>query len=342
MNATPLPWLAPALRALGATQGHAILVHGPRGVGQFELGLELARAWLCEAEPPLRPCGQCASCRLVAARSHPDLLVLLPQALREALGWAALDEDEADKSAKTKPSKEIRVDAVRALVAFAQTTSARGRAKVAVIHPAERMNAVAANTLLKTLEEPPGNARFVLCTAAPDALLPTVRSRCHAFAVGPPETHLAVSWLAAQGVSQPEVALRAAGGQPVDALDAAADGLDAALWLRLPELVRNGEAGKLAGLPLPRLVDALQKLCHDLLRRAVGAEARFFAPAALPAPTDADAMLDWARALGAAARHAEHPWHVALAAEALILQGTRALNGRGTPSQERVWLHSAA
>jgi DNA polymerase-3 subunit delta' len=342
MSLTPLPWLAPALQALRGAQGHAILVHGPRGVGQFELGLDLARAWLCESEPALRPCGQCTSCRLIVARSHPDLLVLMPQALREALGWSAADDEEGEKSAKAKPSKEIRVDAVRALVAFAQTTSARGRGKVAVIHPAERMNAIAANTLLKTLEEPPGDARFVLCTAAPDALLPTVRSRCHAFALRLPESTVAAAWLAGQGVSQPEVLLGAVGGQPVDAVDAAAEGLDAALWLRLPELVRRGDAGPLTALPLPRLIDVLQKLCHDLLRQAVGAGPRYFSAALLPERPDAGPLLDWAQALAAAARHAEHPWHAALAAEALIFQGTRAIVSRGTPPSRGVWLHSGA
>ena len=86
------------------------------------------------------------------------------------------------RGGKKKPSKEIRVEAIRAAIAFATTTSARGRGKVVVVHPAERMNAVAANAFLKTLEEPAGDARFLLCSAAPDSLLPTIRSRCQAVA----------------------------------------------------------------------------------------------------------------------------------------------------------------
>ena len=185
-----LPWLAAPLgRALETQTAHALLLHAPGGVGQFELGLLLAQGWLCESTSvPLgeRPCGPCASCRLVAAHSHPDLLVLVPEALREGLGWAAADAEEGgeDKAGKKKPSKEIRVDEVRAAIALALTTSSRGRGKVIVIHPAERMNAIAANAFLKTLEEPAGEARFVLCTAAPDGLLPTIRSRCQAIALG--------------------------------------------------------------------------------------------------------------------------------------------------------------
>ena len=84
----PLPWLDVALRdTLRTRHAHALLLYGPRGVGQFELAVTLAQAWLCEgASGTARPCGQCASCRLVQARTHPDLLVLLPEAMREPLG----------------------------------------------------------------------------------------------------------------------------------------------------------------------------------------------------------------------------------------------------------------
>ncbi|HZE90255.1 MAG TPA: DNA polymerase III subunit delta', partial [Rhizobacter sp.] len=147
----------PLQNALRTQRGHALLIHGPQGIGQFELALTLAQAWLCETEPTAQPCGVCASCRLVQARSHPDLLVLLPEALRESLGWDSGEEgaDAEAKASKAKPSKDIKVEAVRKAVGFAQSTSARGRAKVVLVHPAERMNAIAANTLLKTLEEPP-------------------------------------------------------------------------------------------------------------------------------------------------------------------------------------------
>ncbi|HEV7913758.1 MAG TPA: DNA polymerase III subunit delta', partial [Albitalea sp.] len=180
----PLPWLeAPLRQALATRHAHALLIHGPQGIGQFELALTLAQAWLCEGEAADKPCGRCASCKLVQARSHPDLLVLLPEALRESLGWAGADDADSggdDKGGKRKPSKEIRVDEIRQAIGFAQTTSARGRCKVVLIHPAERMNGVSANALLKTLEEPPGEARLLLSCAAPDALLPTIRSRCQA------------------------------------------------------------------------------------------------------------------------------------------------------------------
>ena len=343
----PLPWLAePLRRALQTQRAHALLLHGPQGVGQFELALTLAQAWLCEADDGNRPrpCGVCASCRLVQARSHPDLLVLLPEALRESLGWDAAESEEGASASKAKPSKEIKVEAVRGAVAFAQTTSARGRGKVLVVHPAERMNAIAANTLLKTLEEPPGDARFVLSCAAPDALLPTIRSRCQALPLGLPPADEACAWLAARAIAQPEVMLAAAGGQPLEALDWAAQGLDAALWLRLPALVARGDATVFAAWPLPRLIDALQKLCHDASCRAVGAAPRYFSESSFPAVASVGALTEWSRELSRAARHAEHPWNAPLMAEALAQQGQQALAGapKAGPTKRGVSVHSGA
>ena len=367
----PLPWLAATLHhTLLTRHAHALLLHGPRGVGQFELALTLAQAWLCEAatasatagvsstkatteattrattratteaSAPTRPCGLCAACRLVQARSHPDLLVLLPEALREPLGWNLNDaaDTASEKASKAKPSKEIKVEAVRSAVAFAQITSARGRCKVVVVYPAERMNEVAANTLLKTLEEPPGVARFLLACAEPEALLATIRSRCQAVPMRLPPTDLAVQWLAQQGVVDPGVLLAAAGGQPQEAREWAGQGIDAALWSRLPALVLRGEATPLAAWPLARVVDALQKLCHDASCRAAGAAPRYFAltaMASLPPAADPIALADWSRDLLRATRHAEHPWNAGLMVEALVQRGQRALAGSGPAVSDR-------
>ena len=358
----PLPWLAaPLQQALREQRSHALLVHGPNGVGQFELALGLAQGWLCEADPlpdgeiPLRPCGRCAACRLIKARSHPDLLVLVPEALRASLGWEpdAESDDSADKASKAKPSKDIKVEAVRSAVSFAQTTSARGRGKVVVLHPAERMNGISANTLLKTLEEPPGNARFVLSSGAPDALLPTIRSRCQAVTLTVPATEVAIEWLRSQGVPDAPVLLAAAGGQPQDALAWSRDGIDAALWNQLPALVQRGAAAAIAGWPLPRLIESLQKLCHDALCVAVGAAPRYFAPASLKSATrdaqpphraDVQPLHAWQRELQRAARFAEHPWNAGLLAESLVEQGRAALDSAWprSPSARVDSVHSRA
>jgi DNA polymerase-3 subunit delta' len=312
-----------------AQRTHALLIQGPAGVGQFDLAITLAQAWLCEGSGERRPCGTCASCRLVQAHSHPDLLVLLPEALREPLGWASSDEGEGgasdDKAGKRKPSKDIRVDEVRQAIAFSQTTSARGRGKLVVIHPAERMNGVSANALLKTLEEPPGAARLLLACAAPDALLPTIRSRCQALTLALPDQGLAARWLSERRVAQPEVLLAAAGGQPQEALDWSEEGIDAARWLALPKQIARGDADALSGWPLPRVVEMLQKLCHDAMRVAAGGAPRYFPPSALPAAPALAPLAAWARELGRIARQAEHPWNAPLLVESLTQQARIAL-----------------
>lgn len=338
--AAAMPWLAePLRRTLASSQAHALLIQGPNGVGQFELGLTLAAAWLCEStEIPLveRPCGTCASCRLVAARSHPDLVVVVPDALRESLGWSAAAEGEegGEGGGKKKPSKEIRVEAVRTAIGFATTTSARGQGKVLVLHPAERMNPIAANAFLKTLEEPAGRARFLLCTSAPDRLLPTIRSRCQSVALPVPPREQAEAWLASRGIDEPAVLLAASGGQPQEAVELAERGVDAKTWQGLPARLLRGDATAFQRWPLPVVVQTLQKLCHDALSVACGAAPRYFPARSLGAAGDPTALLCWSRELTRLAEDADHPWSVDLAVENLVEQSRQALKTPRSPDRE--------
>ena len=334
--ADDLPWLAePLADALRHQRGHALLVHGAAGVGQFQFALMLARAWLCETPVDERPsghaCGRCDSCHLVDAHGHPDLRVLLPETLEEALGWASDEppEDAGDGGKRRQPSKEIRVAQVRAALQFSELTRGRSRHKVVVAYPAERMNVVTANALLKTLEEPPPGQRFVLASEAADRLLPTVRSRCQAIRLAPPPRDVALRWLAGQQVAQPEVLLDAAGGSPLLARDWQLAGVDSAAWAGLPEGVRRGDASVLSGWPVPRAIDALQRVCHDALSLAAGGEPRFFAGLRAAPAARLPGLLAWSRELSRVARHAEHAWNAGLLIEALVTQGRDALGGGG-------------
>lgn len=347
-------WLHALWPAARAARGHALLLHGPGDVGQWALARALSAAWLCEAPTADgHACGQCASCRFVAGGAHADLRLLVPDALRPALGLVTADDEAAtdDKPSKTKPSKEIKIDAVRAAIDWAHSSSARGRGKVLVIHPAPALNLVAANALLKTLEEPPGLLRIVLTAMDPEALLPTVRSRCQLLALPWPSPAEGSAWLAEQGVPDAEVLLAAAGGLPGDALALHRDGIDAAAWQSLPRAARQGQGGAVEGWPLPRLVDGLQKLCADLMALRAGAAPRYFdrtvlAPLGQPAWPDAAALAQWWQSLAAASRHAEHPWQAALKAQALVLQAsgvwqtTQALGTPSAPGRARA-MHTA-
>lgn len=325
-----LPWLqAPLTDALARARSHALLVQGPAGVGQLELAVKLAQSWLCEARADGEPaCGHCASCKLFASGTHPDFQLLLPEALdaaaRESLGLP-FEEPDTPKAGKAKPSKEIKVEAVRNLLAFAQATSARGRAKVVVIFPAEALNGIAANALLKTLEEPAGLLRFVLASHDSAGLLPTIRSRCQPLPLPLPDREAALGWLASKGVSDAAGLLDATGGRPQQALDWFSAGLSDAAWQAIPKRVARGEVAALSDLAPPRVIDALQRLCHDLVRRSHGQPGQFFAPAALPSPKRAAPLLAWDAELRRAARHADHPLNAGLWIEALVAQAQAAM-----------------
>lgn len=329
----PLPWLAAALeQAAAASRGHAWLLHAAPGAGALAWAVCLAQTWLCEAPPaapggPLRiaPCGRCAACRLIQAHTHPDLMLVLPEELALAHGVPAeLDE-------KRKPSRQIRMQDVRRALDWVVTTRARsGQAKVLVLHPATALNGVSASALLKMLEEPPQGVRIVLTASDPARLLPTLNSRCQRLRLPAPPVGACLTWLAQQGVAQPEVMLAAAGGLPLDALELHAAGIGAPQWAGVPQAVRQGHAAFFEGWGVRRVVDALVKLCHDAMVEQAGGEARFFPASARPLGGSPQALAAWHARLRTLAAHVDHPWNEPLTLEALVLQGQSAL---GSPAR---------
>lgn len=338
-EAAPLaPWLQGQLVSLLAQRGHALLLAGPSGLGQYELALALARTWLCEQPTAQGACGVCGSCHAIDVRTHADLCVLMPETLSTELGWP-LDEGaqkEIDDK-KRKASKFIRVEAAREAVAFTQFTRSRGDTKVVLVYPADRMNTESANTLLKTLEEPTGAVRFVLATEAAHQLLPTIRSRCQTHAMGWPPEGQALDWLrqqaSAAGVksASPDDArtwLQAAGGRPDDALRLARAGLTPATWQRLPQALAQGDWTPLADWGPAQQLDVLQKLCHDLMACASGGRPRFFAAGQLPPAPRLTALSTWARELAQAARSVEHPYNGPLMQDAWAARTRQVLAAR--------------
>ena len=332
------PWIKRQLASLLQQRGHAWLLAGPSGLGQFRLGLEMVRAWLCDqprAEggegATLAACGVCQSCHAIEVHAHTDLLVLMPETILLELGWPLSEEAQKKIDDKErKPSKEIRVDALRDAVEFAQRTSGRGRGKAVLVYPAERMNHISANTLLKTLEEPPGDMKFVLASESAHQLLPTIRSRCLAHAMAWPEEGESLAWLADQGVPAGQVPglLRAAGGRPENARDYFLQGLQIATWEALPKAMQRGDLAVFKDWTASQVVDALHKLCHDLISVKNGAVPRFFAAASLSAPGNARALDNWAKSLAATRRTVEHPFNAGLMLESLVAEAKTAINSR--------------
>ncbi|MDR0770700.1 MAG: DNA polymerase III subunit delta' [Burkholderiales bacterium] len=202
------PWQRVALQARlrqRASWPQALLVHGAAGIGKRVLALNAARALLCEAAAHDEACGACESCHYVAMGQHPDLMLIEPF--------------EREPSGETKALDAIPVDAIRRLIEFMQITSHRQRAKVAVIVPTERMNAAAANALLKTLEEPPAGSFLMLVAQQWQRLPATVLSRCQRWAAPYPSTEEALAFLRGEGVDGAEPLLAQTGGAPLTALE---------------------------------------------------------------------------------------------------------------------------
>jgi DNA polymerase III subunit delta' len=331
---TLAPWLQRQLNELRQQRGHALLLVGPSGLGQYELALALARSWLCETPTERGACGQCGSCHAVNVHTHPDLCMLMPETLSLELGWP-LDEvsqkkiDEKDR----KASKIIKVEAARQAVTFTQFTRSRGNTKVVLVYPAESMNMESANTLLKTLEEPVGAVRFVLATEVAHQLLPTVRSRCLTHHLQWPSEEEALPWLMSQAntpmsAEQARVVWRAAGGRPDDALRWAAMGLSAQTWSQLPKALAQGQAQAMSDWEPAVQLEVMQKVCHDLMAVASGAAPRFFETDHLPAKAHLFRLQRWSQELMQAARSVEHPVNAGLRWEAWMSQAQQALSAR--------------
>lgn len=224
---TPLIGHAEALeRVVAAFEGdrphHAWLITGPRGVGKAVFAATVAR-WLLarSADPhashPTELPKDHPTARLVDAGTHPDLRSL------ERL-WK--DEGKATQ----RLARNITVDQIRAMQSLLQSRPSLGDRRVVVIDSADDLEAGGANALLKSLEEPPPGAVFLLISHAPGRLLPTIRSRCRSLALSPLSDEQVREVLTAQKVP----------GEQIDALVASADGS--------PGVAIAGHALDLAGL----------------------------------------------------------------------------------------------
>ncbi len=200
----PLPWHVDAWDAVVRRRAtgrmpHALLISGPAGLGKTDFGRALAKAVHCrQASGEATACGNCPECRQFEAGSLPD--------------WLELG---------VPPKKKyIAVDQIRELGHWFSLTPAGGGGRIALIQPAERMTTEAANSLLKTLEEPPPGSLLMLIADMPGRLPATVRSRCQQVQMKRPDRKTALEWLEqGPGVSDDWPALLdLAGGSPLRAV----------------------------------------------------------------------------------------------------------------------------
>lgn len=268
---------------------HALLLSGADGIGKERFAKAFAARLLCQSPRDSVACGQCKSCSLLAAGTHPDFM------------WLTLETDDKGKTAKA-----IKVDQVREVVEFAAKSSQMAGWRVVVITPAHLLNVQAANALLKTLEEPGRETALMLVTSQPLSLMPTLRSRCQQRPLPVPTEAEALAWLVPQTGDEERARLLLAlsRGAPLAAL-----ALQEADWFSqrealLRDLMQLGQQRQTAlataqrwhGLGAEALLKALLSLMDDMVAAAsgvagvvkhrdlapiIGRMAGHFAPAAL-------------------------------------------------------------
>lgn len=176
---------------------HALLLVGQSGTGALDLARAMAQYLLCSAPQLGRSCGQCRSCNMLRAESHPDLHRVLPE----------------------EGSQSIKIAQIREMTDFIFNTAQQGGRKLVILSPAEAMNANAANALLKSLEEPSGNCVFLLVSEQPAFLMATIRSRCARVQIHTPNFQEALQWLERNRVANAEQLLVSAGGRPLRVME---------------------------------------------------------------------------------------------------------------------------
>ncbi|WP_035057272.1 DNA polymerase III subunit delta' [Andreprevotia chitinilytica] len=310
---------------------HALLLTGEPGLGKRRFAERLAAWFLCETPDRAQaPCGVCEGCRWYLAGNHPDFRLLSPE-----------DGEGEDEDGKAKKKQTIiNVDNVRELTDFVQLTSHRGGSRVTIVYPAESMNLAAANAFLKTLEEPPQGARFILVSHHWRRLLPTIRSRCRVFPLPPPDRQVAGQWLAGQGVVSPELHLAHTGGAPLAALeDASAEWLPVRTSF-LDHLSNPGGLDVLAvaaeldraKIEMALLIEWLQKWIHDLVSLGLAGHIRYYPDyhnALLRLAPRAAGMTGYAEKLQDARKLAHHPLNARLVLESLLFEYLAALKSAG-------------
>ena len=186
------PWLRSSFEQLIASYQagrghHALLIQAQAEMGADALAYALTRYLMCQQPDGHKSCGQCHSCQLMQAATHPDYYVMEPEKGKSTLG----------------------IDAVRSVSEKLYEHSRLGGAKVVWIADAALLTEAAANALLKTLEEPPKNTWFFLACEEPTRLLATLRSRCRFYHLTAPSEHYALAWLAREITASQETLLAA-------------------------------------------------------------------------------------------------------------------------------------
>ncbi|MDP1536376.1 MAG: DNA polymerase III subunit delta' [Burkholderiales bacterium] len=316
---------------------HALLFAGQPGVGKRELADALAARLLCETprQPHESACGTCPSCVMGRNGQHPDYRLLQPDAAAEAEEGETVGEGE-----KKKASKQIRIQQLREIEEFFHVGGHRGGARVCVIDPAESMNPITANALLKILEEPSASFYFIMISNRWRRLLPTLLSRSRRVMFGRPSTEQAQRWLTGQKLADQAKWLPFFGNAPLEVAAAAQSGRLKALESLVADLLRPQEPLAQAArweslvkaegaLGMEELVTTVQKWLFDLGQCTVGAAPRYFQQPALAQmgkKLSLPALMQAQQQVGQLRAWASHPLNPRLFLEDLCVRAFKPLN----------------
>ncbi|WP_114637544.1 DNA polymerase III subunit delta' [Polynucleobacter necessarius] len=356
------PWLKPLWDSLDFQKfPNAILLHGQSGIGKSAFSVELARALLCEnSSLILRPCNQCEACNWFNSGNHPDFIALVPETHRKLLPHAEYQSDEPTKkgkparedgdseSSERKEKKNISIEETRQAIENLAIGSHRGGNRVILIYPLEMLRSDSANTLLKSLEEPPSNTIFILIADRVDRVLPTIRSRCRLLTAPRPDRDQGLAWLKIQlsavdgmaiNTNDAEAIYDEQGGAPFSVLDSLiarhykdeltisilasrhllqsmAQG-DRINWLETAEKIHKARYGFLLAI--------MQRWVSDLQSVKQGGEPRYYPKhlttlRGLSDMARTSKMLQFWQSLINARRHENHPLANRIQIEALLSQ----------------------
>jgi DNA polymerase-3 subunit delta' len=336
MSEQLLPWQSATWSQLAQMQDrfpHAVLLHGPEGIGKTRFAETLAQSLLCESpQPDGRACGKCLACGWFMQYAHPDYRRVRPENLEEAVGESEETEAEGVKTARAgkAASREIKIEQIRALSDFMNVSTHRRGRRVVLLHPAEALNTVASNALLKTLEEPPPSTVFLLVSHHVDRLLPTILSRCRKVPMAMPDSAQALSWLAAQGVPDAGRWLAEQGGAPLAALEQAQAGSRDAIDALLAHLVKPAAdmvlktADRLQKSAPSDVTSWLQRWLYDVFSVKFSGKIRYYPKYrqeidALAARADTGRLLAVLKALNERRAISDHPLSPKLFIEDMLL-----------------------
>ncbi len=325
------PWQTDIWNHVASMRGrlpHALLLHGRQGIGKRDFALSWSQSLLCERlQDNGQACEVCASCNWFLQHNHPDYRLLTPEQETAA-------DDEPAVVSKAGKKTQISIAQVRALSDFLELTSHRdGGLRIAVIQPAETLNAASANALLKMLEEPPPGVVFILVSSQPQKLLPTILSRCRKIAMPVPDKSLALQWLEQKGMKDASEFLDYASGSPLAALASLEE--RGSSWGEVIQLLTRGAkldpynaARLLVAQGMEAAIAILQKWIYDLVACHLAGAIRYHERQAtalqvLSKSVDLGVVLDFQRKLDEARKSATHPLNHELQLESLLLQYTQ-------------------